>query len=285
METYVIHVTKECNCACTYCYEQDKTSKYSWDEIKKLLDDILEHKTGKFTIEFLGGEPLMAFDHIKRAVAYFGSGVDFTITTNGTILTDEIVLFLKDNPNVRFSASLDGHRYANFMRVFKEGDKCNTYDKVIKNLQWLQREGIEFSVHMVTHPYNVAFLSDSIDHLYKLGVRNIGVGTVESTITITQSYCDRFIEELGIVSEKIHAGEYPGLHVGELEGVKPYTDTRTYIRDESGKVVGESYGRAGDDITHTNLYNFQKCSEKTAVSEMIYHIRRTVYENHQSKSR
>ena len=34
METYVIHVTKECNMNCLYCYEKDKTSTYTWEEVK-----------------------------------------------------------------------------------------------------------------------------------------------------------------------------------------------------------------------------------------------------------
>lgn len=286
METYVIHVTKECNCNCTYCYEDDKTSTYTWDEIQELADNIMLYSTGDFTVEFLGGEPLLAFDYIEKTVEYFKENTDqakgFVITTNGTILTDEITQFLKDNPDVRFAASLDGHKYGNFMRVFKDTNK-NTYDTVITNLKRLHSEGVITNVHMVTHPYNIAFLADSIDALYKEGVRSIGIGTVEKTILIDKEYCDRFIAELDKVSERIVAGLYPGLSIGQFDYVKPYSDVRTYMRDETGKVIGESYGRAGDDVTNTDIYNFQKCAGKTPISEMIYYIRKTVYDNHQKR--
>ena len=41
METYVIHTTKKCNADCLYCYEQDKTSLYTWPEIERVLEELL----------------------------------------------------------------------------------------------------------------------------------------------------------------------------------------------------------------------------------------------------
>lgn len=47
LERYVIHTTKICNMNCTYCYEQDKTSTYTWDEIKGVLDGIVANSVEK----------------------------------------------------------------------------------------------------------------------------------------------------------------------------------------------------------------------------------------------
>jgi len=95
METYVVHVTKQCNCRCVYCYEKDKYSTYTWEEVKELIDNIVKYNR-RFNIEFLGGEPLLAFDLIKKSVDYLESMNDieveqYVITTNGTILTDEMI--------------------------------------------------------------------------------------------------------------------------------------------------------------------------------------------------
>ena len=286
METYVIHVTKLCNANCTYCYEDDKSSEYTWGEIQTFIDKMIEHSTGAFQVEFLGGEPMLSFDHVKKAVEYIKARArqakGFIITTNGTVLPDDAIEFLKENPDVLMSISLDGHKYANFMRVFKSDNK-NTYDVVVDNIKRLQAAGIEVAIHMVTHPYNVAYLSRSIDHLYELGIRKIGVGTVEKTIPLNQNYCERFIYELDLVSRRICEGKYPELTVYELENLKPYSDVRTYLRNETGKVIGESYGRSGDDITGEDFYNVQKCQEKGEVGEVIYRIRKAVYDNHQSR--
>ena len=99
METYVIHVTKQCNMQCKYCYEEDKTSIYSWDEIKKFIDILVSKSPDQFIVEFLGGEPLLAWDLIRQAYEYLESFPNkqiesYALTTNGTILTDEILDYL-----------------------------------------------------------------------------------------------------------------------------------------------------------------------------------------------
>lgn len=289
MERYVIHVTKECNCDCLYCYEKDKTSKYTWDEIKEFIDNIIKFRTSnEFGIEFLGGEPMLAWDYIRKSYEYLEANPEvnipsYIITTNGTIIDEESADYISKNKKFVFAISLDGHLHANQLRVFKNSRK-NTYDTVMNTIEFLRKYGVEACIHMVTHPYNVAYISDSIEHLYRKGIRNIDIGTVESTILIDEDYCNRFIKELDIVSQKIVSGEYKDLRIGLFEWLKPYTDIRTYIKDpKTGKTIGESYGRSGDDVTSTNNYAIQKCTEKSKISEMIYFIRKTVYDNHKKR--
>ena len=78
-----------CNCECLYCYEQDKTS-IILGRNKKFIDDIVEYATNNtFSIEFLGGEPLLSFDLVKRVLSMENLSdiiiPGYTITTNGTI--------------------------------------------------------------------------------------------------------------------------------------------------------------------------------------------------------
>ena len=289
MERYVIHVTKECNMDCLYCYEKDKTSVYTWEEIKEFIDTLIELRTSdEFGVEFLGGEPMLAWEYIVKAYEYLESMKeveipDYVITTNGTILEPEMLDYLFKNQKITYAVSLDGHEYANQLRVFKESRK-NSYKSAISNIKKLTEKGAKVGVHMVTHPYNVAMIDKSIEILYREGVRSMNIGTVESTMQIDKAYCDRFIKELDLVSEKIAKGLYPNLSVAELTYVKPKSDVRSYIRDKSGKVVAESYGRSGEDITQKeSKFDIQRCTEDTKTSEMIYNIRKTVFDNHQKR--
>lgn len=277
------------NIAVHNCYEQDKTSTYTWEEVKELIDKILQYRTSdEFGIEFLGGEPMLRWDLIRKSYEYLEGIkevdiIDYVITTNGTIMNEEIADYLSKNEKMRFAVSMDGHKWSNQLRVFKDSRK-NTYDKVMENINFLKKYGVESSIHITSHPYNIGFLSESIDHLYKQGIKNIDVGTVESTIKIDKEYCDRFIKELDLVSQKIVDGTYPDLHIGLFEWLKPYEDVRSYIKDPvTGKTIAESYGRSGNDITHTDDYEVVRCDYKDDVSEMIYHIRKTVYDNHQRR--
>lgn len=288
MERYVIYVTQRCNCDCNYCYLDEKEATYTWDEIKTLMDNIVKYNVeNEFTVEFLGGEPLLAFDLIKKAYEYLESikninVYNYIITTNGTILTDEIIEFLKNNIKVSLFASIDGTPFMNQFRIFKDSRK-NTYNIVMKNLKLLNEiiDAKRIGVHMVTHPYNVAFLSHGIDFLYKQGIKNFGIGTIEKRMDIDEEYCKRFISELDIISNSIINNEYPEIYVDVLFNLKPKTDKKHYVTDSSGKMIAESYGRSSYDVTKTNVYNsFQGSS---IIGDTISLIRETVFLNHQNR--
>ena len=293
METYVIHVTKECNMNCLYCYEKDKTSTYTWEEVKGFIDAILENRTSNtFGIEFLGGEPMLAWEHIRKAYEYLESfgdlNIDFYgITTNGTIMNEEIADYLSKNKKIYWAVSLDGHKYANQLRVFKDNDK-NSYDAVIKNLELVKKAGVDnYGAHMVIHPYNVGYIYDSMSHLYLTkGISHLDPGIIESTMTIDENFARTYIKQMDKVSEAIVNGELKGLSVSMLTNLKPKNDVRTYLRDENGKLIGETYGRSGNDVTDetkNKKYHIIKCDTQTDTGILIGHIRETVYVNHQNR--
>lgn len=289
LEGYVVHVTKQCNMKCLYCYEEDKTSIYTWDDVKKFIDDLVAYRTAdRFTIEFLGGEPMLAWDLIEKAYEYieieYNNVVNvetYTITTNGTILDEKIANYLKNNEKFRFAISMEGTKWANQLRIMKKTND-NSYDVVMENIDMLQQYGINYNIHMVTHPYNIAFLEESIEHLYSKGIRSIGVGTIESTMIIDDSYCEEFIRQLDAVSKRIVSGEFKNLGISLFDEIKPREDIRSYIRGKDGKIIGESYGRSGNDVSkHDEIYTIYRHDKETETSRMIYHIRQAVYHNHQ----
>ena len=79
-------------------------------------------------LAFYGGEPLLNLMLIKQSVEYikekaFGKNIKFAITTNGTLLTHEIVDFLVEN-NFQLAISLDGPESVHDQhRKFANSDK------------------------------------------------------------------------------------------------------------------------------------------------------------------
>lgn len=287
LETYVLHITKQCNMKCIYCYEKDKTSEYEWDDIKVILDNIIKYNT-HFKLEFLGGEPCLRIDLIKQTIEYLESidqiSVDsYYITTNGTIVTDELIgLINKYKNKLYWSASLDGTKLMNSMRIMKTGD--NSYDTVVKNIKKLlnSTSNRNISVHFVTHHYNIGYLNLGIDNLYKLGVRNFGIGTIESTMIIDDYYCNEFVKQLNFLSDRIKIkNEFPNINVDVLNNLKPKSDQRHYIRDSSGKTLLETYGRANNDIKDSEDYKTSPSS--SPIGDLIYNIREKVYKYHNFK--
>lgn len=280
MERYVIHVTKICNMKCLYCYEQDKHSTYEWEEVKTLIDNICEHQK-EFSVEFLGGEPMLAFDLIKKSVEYFSTKdvnvIDFIITTNGTILTEDMLDFMRSNPKIYYAVSLDGGYFANQLRLF---NNKNSYDVAMSNI----KKAIEaignnrVSTHIVSHPYNVGLISKSIDLFYHNGIRNIGVGIIEGTMEIGKEFYDEYLVQLKDVSDKVKSGFYKGLSIDELESTAHHKSNKHYMYDENGKLIGESYGRAENDITKQAIYNTRALASER--SELITKLRKAVYDYH-----
>lgn len=292
LERFVIHVTKECNADCVYCYERDKTSTYTWEEVKRNIDAIVETNK-EFGIEFLGGEPMMAFDLIKKSYFYLESikevkVTDYVITTNSTILSQDALDFLIENPKVIWAASIDGTRYANQLRKYKgkseKGAQKGTHEDSIRVLKKVISAigSNRVSVHITTHPYNIYLLYRSIGFLYNLGVRLVGVGTVESTIPVGREYAEEFIKQMDLVSEEVLFGKWKDLVVDILDHVKPRTDIRTYIYDKSGKLIFENYGRV-DNSALKNNQDF-KVIETTSESSLIPDIREEAFLKHKRRS-
>jgi len=285
LETYVLHITKECNMNCKYCYETDKTSTYSWEELKIILDNIIKHNN-HFNLEFLGGEPCLRIDLIRKTVEYLSSVKSpknviverFYITTNGTYINDDLIKLMQEYQNITYAFSMDGTPIMNSMRIMKTG--YNSHDIVIENAKkLLDIFGPErISNHMVTHPFNIGYFNDGIDHFYNVGIRHFGIGTVESTMTIDDDYCNTFIEQHRILSDRIKNGELKGIHIGLFESIKPKTDSRHYIKDKDGKTLLETYGRKEDDIKDSAEY--KTSASGSPLGDKIYKLREAVYNYH-----
>lgn len=261
-ETYVLHITKKCNCCCNYCYEKDKESKYTLDGVEHTFLNILKYsKNGStFGIEFLGGEPMLAFEYIQHIVELYKNkyankyNINFTITTNGTILQEEHLLFLKNNKNlVRYAISLDGDKVSNQLRVFKDTYK-NTYDVVEKNMYKLKENNIPMSLHIVTHPYNISRLASSLVKFENKGFAfGCNIGIIESTIAIDDDYIAEYKRQIRKIVELKKNNKLKNIIISDLLFPPNGNDRRTYVKS-SDKTILETYGRAEGDITsHTSL--------------------------------
>jgi uncharacterized protein len=155
LTTMVMNVTNQCNLACTYCYEygEDKIvdtdhgrqSKFmSEATARQSVEFLLKESGGVAHLTFFGGETLLNFPVLKSTVAYarrraaeVGKVVDFSLTTNATLLQPHIIEFLAEN-DVGVTISMDGPReLQNKFRVFHNGD--GSYDVIAPKIKELLR--------------------------------------------------------------------------------------------------------------------------------------------------
>ncbi len=118
-----LHIAHDCNLACRYCFAGE--GEYHGDrslmslEVGKAAIDFLIENSGSrrnLEVDFFGGEPLMNFDVVREIVAYgrsleekYDKQFRFTLTTNGMLLTDEVMEFAnREMDNVVLS--VDGRK-------------------------------------------------------------------------------------------------------------------------------------------------------------------------------
>lgn len=150
----VLVISQACNMGCKYCYAQEgsygeeKLSLMSFETLKKTIEKVIEiYPDGVSRIQFFGGEPLINFALMKKAVPwilqYFEDrGLEspsFTIVTNGTLITSEVHDFF-NRYGVNVTVSIDGNKVVNDTnRVFKSTG-LGTYDCITNNLKLMNKD-------------------------------------------------------------------------------------------------------------------------------------------------
>ena len=172
-----LEVTSRCNLRCKYCtfsgrypgFRGHGTEDMSLDTAHKAVDFFIGQNKGKpknrrSAISFYGGEPLIKFGLIKDIIDYArkisGNGnLAFSFTTNGTLLTEDILNFLVEN-DIALLVSLDGpKKITDRFRVFPNGK--GAYDTILENLERIKvfspdyfKEKVSINA-VITPPYPI----------------------------------------------------------------------------------------------------------------------------------
>jgi uncharacterized protein len=130
------------------------------------------------TITFFGGEPLLKFDLIKGLVPYIrrkasnlNLSVNFSMTTNGTLLTDEIIWYC-GLQGINLVLSIDGNRVSHDAnRVTPSGH--GSFDAIISRLPKILKVLPYTVAYGVITPLTVKNLYESVQFLFGQGFRYV----------------------------------------------------------------------------------------------------------------
>ncbi|MFK8905607.1 radical SAM protein [Streptomyces sp. YS-3] len=158
----MLNPTEQCNIRCTYCYyggayadtRPHQTASPQADAVKAAIDLFVtgEEKldSAPRAVYFFGGEPLLAFDELKKAVLALeerkrevGAQLDnlvLQVNSNGMLLTPKIVDFLVEH-DIYLNISIDGPNHDRY-RVDRRGK--GTHDRVRERTDWLAENWPEY---------------------------------------------------------------------------------------------------------------------------------------------
>ena len=173
-----LSLTHDCTLSCRYCYAGSKFKKdMSLATAQKIVDFAMEIAPpgDKMEFGFFGGEPLLRFDLIKEIINYIrkkerevGKAICLGVTTNGTLLTQTILDFFKDE-NVDLCVSIDGPAHVhNLNRRYKDGR--GSFEDVMRNLSQAIEHLGSLQVNAVYGPDTIDFLPESVSFFSQLGV-------------------------------------------------------------------------------------------------------------------
>jgi len=233
----MLNVAEDCNLSCAYCYAD--SGKYQGSGVlmtravgEAALDYLFAEAQGQKRCEctFFGGEPLLNFPLIKHLVAYgkqraaeVGMEIGFGMTTNGTLLSEEVVAFL-DEHRFGILVSVDGPRETHDMtRRFRGG--AGSYDQVVGGVSRLLRcKNIKLGSRSTVTPCDLDLIkiarhmSEEIGFgMFHLEPATFGPFTPGGPLVMREeevvTYNERFAELVRFVLVRIGEGDIPGFHV------------------------------------------------------------------------
>ena len=242
-----LQVTQNCNLRCKYCVYSGSyinrihaNKRMSWEVAKRAVDFYYGHtkNSNEVSLGFYGGEPLIEIELIRRVVVYAeevfkGKKLSFNMTTNATMLTDEIVQFLLEH-NFHIAISLDGpKKIQDGNRVFADKES-GTFDTVMKNLEQIKHRYPEFLNKITFNAVidlskdigcaNDFFMSyDMVKDIFVMGNMINNANRKEELETDRQYVADALYEEFKVLlyyCTNIFKTYKPTLMDGRFRGIK-----------------------------------------------------------------
>ena len=177
---HIFVVTTACNLQCVYCQAnsgEGNAPLFMTEEIACRAAAIaLQSPEKQLSFEFQGGEPLLNFKVIRAIVEYAeenkgGHCVTYSIVSNLTMLTDEIIEFLKEH-DISVSTSLDGYEELhNCNRHFPDGS--GSYDKVKDGVHRLKEAGISVGAIQTTTKASLSHPQEIIKAYVDMGFESV----------------------------------------------------------------------------------------------------------------
>jgi len=177
-----ILTTYACNFACTYCVEEGvkqpmvMDEKTSIDAAAYIIRKLDQFGSKRISLTYYGGEPLLNMPAIRTSASILqdaalarGIAFGFMLSTNGALLTPDVVGELKPLGLVGAKITLDGPREAHdHNRPFRNGK--GSFDLLLKNIE-TTADQLDIIVEVNVDARNAPRIPELLDLLAERGLR------------------------------------------------------------------------------------------------------------------
>lgn len=208
-------IAQKCNLGCTYCYAQQgefggAAKNMPAETAERAVEWLVAgaEPGARLNLSFLGGEPLVNRPVLQAATrraaelaAQRGLAITFSITTNGTLVTEADGAFFEEF-GFAVTVSLDGPRDAHDrLRMYKGGQ--GSFDRIMANLSPLlsRQRRMQVSARVTVTPANL-MLRRTLDEFIAAGFHSVGFSPMLSAPTgVGEMQSDDLEQMLGTMIE------------------------------------------------------------------------------------
>lgn len=180
-------IAQKCNLGCTYCYAQQgefggPSKNMTLQDARRAVDLLVNgaEPGARLNLAFLGGEPLInravlqaATLHASDLAGRRGVTITFSITTNGTLLTEADARFFEAH-GFAVTISIDGPRETHdALRPYKSGR--GSFDAVMRRVAPLLQlqQSMQISARITVTPRNLS-VRQTLDDFIAAGFHSVG---------------------------------------------------------------------------------------------------------------
>ena len=246
MKGNVVHkiwlsLTESCNMNCSYCFgeygNKGFASMMSIETAKKCIDYFFRYANqyvDVYSVRFFGGEPLLNKEVLQFSIEYInektkdvGKRISYLLTTNGTLIDDQIMQLVMDN-NISLNISIDGDRNIhNHNRIYKNG--MGTFDSVMEGINRINKSGYKNLIARVTlSKPGIATFKNDIEFLWRIGFSQVYVDLVETNKKDLIVDC-KDLEELDIQLKQLLDAMVKHYKIHDYKALRNITDTYEFI--------------------------------------------------------
>ena len=168
-----------CNFSCRMCYvrktmaqiTREGKSLIPWEQWLKLAEQC--RREGMLFLLLTGGEPFLYPGFRELYTRLHEMGIILYINTNGTMIDEETVQWLKQAAPARVNLTLYGSSRETYQRICGNADG---YDRAIRALRVLKEAGIPVMINASMIPEN----AEDLESIIETG-RSMGIGTRVAT--------------------------------------------------------------------------------------------------------
>jgi radical SAM protein with 4Fe4S-binding SPASM domain len=205
----VWNTTQRCNLKCIHCYTKSENKPYqnelTTQEAKTFIEDLANFKVP--VLLFSGGEPLLRQDLFEIASQASNLGIRTVLSTNGTLITQEIAQNLKTAGFTYIGVSIDGAETTN--NKFRNNPQA--FNQAITGIRNCLKAGIKPGLRFTVTNYNIQdvekifdlIATENIPRVCFYHLAYVGRGTAIVNNDLTHEQARKFIDYLLLKAETL----------------------------------------------------------------------------------